>query len=228
MARGRAARGPPSDRPPERRSAPRQHEPPNRHVDRPCHPPRAARRRELPDRPDLGEPQRSVQRARRRWALHAAGHRVRRSAANRLRPDLARSLRPSRRADRQASRPRVQPALRGAARHQEMARGSAHHERGRAELGRIGEDRRRDDRVHAGAAWLRPDARRSGTPVVGVVGRARLPALLLRRRHGLLPPLQGHRRGARPLRPGRAPDRLLYASRARQAGPPVAGRRALR
>ena len=64
----------------------------------------------------------------------------------------------------------------------------------------------------------RPHARRPGPTALGVVGGARIEALLLRRGHRLLPPLQGDRRRARAVRPGRAAHRLLHAA-ARSPGP---------
>ena len=83
------------------------HARPDRDLDRPLHRPGAARRGDLPDRSELGRAQRPLQRLHRRAPLHAARHRVRRPAAHRLRPDLPRSLRSSRRADRAPPRPEV-------------------------------------------------------------------------------------------------------------------------
>ena len=87
--------------------AARRSEPADRDVDRSLHGAGRARRGRLPDRSDLGEPIGTVRRSDRRAPLYATRCRFRRAAPDRFRPDLPRSLRSSRRADRPASRPEV-------------------------------------------------------------------------------------------------------------------------
>ena len=137
----------------------------DRDLDRPLDRAGPARRRQLPDRSDLGRSQRSLQRLHRRAPLHAARYPLRRPAAHRLRPDLPRPLRPSRRAHRAPPGPHVRSALRRAPRHQGVARRSRHHQRGGARLGRVGHGQGVDGGVHAGAA-----RRRAAPPSTRAVG----------------------------------------------------------
>ena len=113
----------------------------DRDVDRTLDGPGAARRSELLDRSHLGRPEWTLQWAGGRQSLHASRNPLRRAAADPFRSDLSRPLRPSRRGDRRTAGPDLQSALRGSAGPQDLVRGSWHHERRRAELGRVGDHR---------------------------------------------------------------------------------------
>ncbi len=205
VARGRAPRRPTArGRAGSRRPAPK----PERRdgdLDRALDLARAARRRQFPHRSELGRPHRSLRRVDRRGAVHPASHAHGGSAADRLRADLPRPLRPPRRADGACTWRAC--SIRASSCHSASSPGWPTAE-SPMRWSSTGASRCLSEGLRivctpaqhgSGRTLARP-----GPTALVLVGGARIEAVLLRRGYRLLRPLQGDRRRARAVRPGRA------------------------